>query len=58
VPIVKALGLAAVTVPDPPNEIDVPLTVSELFANCAFVTAPDVIWFAFIAIAVLLALVI
>ena len=31
---------AAVTVPDAPNAIDVPLTVKEEFANCALVTVP------------------
>lgn len=40
-PIVNALGLAAVMVPDPPSEIGVPLTVTALFANWALETVPD-----------------
>ena len=32
---------AAVTVPDPPKEIDVPLTVRLLLANCALLIVPD-----------------
>ena len=58
VPIVNAFGFAAVIVPDAPSEIEVPLTVIALFCSCEFCTAPEVIWLALIAIAVLLALVI
>ena len=40
-PIVSALGLAAVIVPEPPSETEVPLTVTALFANCALETVPE-----------------
>jgi hypothetical protein len=36
VPIVKAFDAVAVTVPDPPREIDDPFTVIELFVSPAF----------------------
>ena len=52
VPIVKALGVAAVTVPDPPNEIEVPLTVKELYVKKELANVPEVTRLAEMAIGV------
>ena len=40
VPIVKVFVVFAVTVADPPRDIDEPFTVTELLANIVFVTDP------------------